>query len=212
MGAAVALPLAMIARCLHAFVRALVPTVYRYRVRGKAAVPATGAALIVANHVSFVDSMVLGAALDRVPRFVMHAYWLGRLPWARWIFRGLGVIPITGRNEDPVRFAQAFEEIDAALANGELVVIFPEGRLTEDGEVGTFRRGVEHVLRRRPVPVVPMALRGLWGSVWSKGRGAGARRGLRRRQVEVVGGRVLSPAVDAGTMRSHVARLRASWA
>jgi len=201
----------MAAKILHAFVRILVPTLYRYRAQGLQAVPRTGPALIVANHVTFIDSLVLGAALDRVPRFVMHAFWLGKLRWARGIFESVGVIPIASRKEDPAVFARAFDEIDAALERGELVVIFPEGKLTATGEVDTFRRGVEHILRRRPVPVVPVALRGLWGSMWSMARG-NWRRALRRREVEVVAGTALPPSVDASTLQQHVSRLRAGFA
>ncbi len=120
------------------------------------------------------------------------------------------MIPIAGRREDAQVFARAFDEIDAALARGELVVIFPEGKLTPSGEVEAFRKGVEHILRRRPVPVIPVALRGLWGSMWSMARG---RRGaMGRRRVEVVIGRALPPTVDAETLRARVRSLRAHHA
>src|SRR5690606_10640021 len=73
-----------------------------------------------------------------------------------------------GAKEDPAMMQRAFEAIDAALAAGELVGIFPEGGLTRDGDIATFRPGIEKILARRPVPVVPLALRGMWSSMWSR--------------------------------------------
>ena len=86
----------------------------------------------------------------------------------RWIFRTARAIPIAGAREDPALMQRAFDEIDAALAAGEVVGIFPEGALTKDGEIAAFKSGVERILERRPVPVVPMALRGMWSSMWSR--------------------------------------------
>jgi len=84
------------------------------------------------------------------------------------VFKTAKAIPIAGQKEDPAVLQQAFDAVDAALADGEVVCIFPEGGLTKDGDIAPFRAGVEKILARRPVPVVPMALRGLWGSVWSR--------------------------------------------
>lgn len=84
------------------------------------------------------------------------------------VFRATRAIPIAGRKEDPALMERAFDEVDAALAEGELVCIFPEGALTRDGEIASFHTGVERILERRPVPVVPMALRGMWKSMWSR--------------------------------------------
>ena len=72
-----------------------------------------------------------------------------------------------GKSADPEAYQRAFDEIDAGLAAGDLLCIFPEGALTPDGEMHDFRPGIEKILARRPVPVVPMALRGLWGSFFS---------------------------------------------
>src|SRR5690606_11938684 len=84
------------------------------------------------------------------------------------VFRAARAIPIAGAKEDPAIMERAFEQIDAALAAGELVGIFPEGALTRDGDIATFRAGVERILAARPVPVVPMALCGMWQSMWSR--------------------------------------------
>jgi 1-acyl-sn-glycerol-3-phosphate acyltransferase len=151
----------------------LVRTLYRLRVQGvEANVPDEGAALIVCNHVSYMDALILSASIPRPVRFVMY-YRIFDIPVMRWIFRTANAIPIAGARENPELMQRAFAEIDAALAAGELVGIFPEGALTKDGDIAKFKSGIERVLAHanesgRPVPVVPMALRGMWASMWSR--------------------------------------------
>jgi 1-acyl-sn-glycerol-3-phosphate acyltransferase len=151
----------------------LVRTLYRLRVQGvEANVPDEGAALIVCNHVSYMDALILSASIPRPVRFVMY-YRIFDIPVMRWIFRTAKAIPIAGARENPELMQRAFAEIDAALAAGELVGIFPEGALTKDGDIAKFKSGIERVLAHanesgRPVPVVPMALRGMWASMWSR--------------------------------------------
>ncbi|PTT80491.1 glycerol acyltransferase, partial [Pelomonas sp. HMWF004] len=118
-------------------------------------------------HVSYMDALILSATIPRPVRFVMY-YKIFNIPVMRWIFRTAKAIPIAGAREDPALMQAAFDEVDKALADGELVCIFPEGALTRDGEMGAFKSGVEKILERRPVPVVPMALRGMWASMWSR--------------------------------------------
>ncbi|MFC7301976.1 MFS transporter [Cognatiluteimonas weifangensis] len=149
----------------------LVRALYRLRVRGvEQHVPDKGPALLVCNHVSYMDALLLAASIPRPVRFVMY-YRIFNIPVMSWIFRTAGAIPIAGAREDPALLQRALDAVDAALAAGELVCIFPEGALTRDGEIATFKSGVERILQRRPVPVVPMALRGMWASMWSR-RGA----------------------------------------
>lgn len=146
----------------------LVRALYRLRVRGiEQHVPDEGPALIVCNHVSYMDALILAASIPRPVRFVMY-YKIFNIPVMRWIFRTAKAIPIAGAREDQELLRRAFEEIDAALADGQLVGIFPEGALTKDGQIAPFKNGVERILERRPVPVVPMALRGMWASMWSR--------------------------------------------
>jgi len=151
----------------------IVRTLYRLRADGvEAHVPDAGPALIVCNHVSFMDALILAACIPRPVRFVMY-YKIFNVPLMRWIFKTAKAIPIAGQKENPELMQAAFDQIDAVLAEGEMVCIFPEGRLTTDGEIGTFRPGIERILARanaagRPVPVIPMALRGMWTSMWSK--------------------------------------------
>jgi 1-acyl-sn-glycerol-3-phosphate acyltransferase len=151
------------------FVRAL----YRLRLHGiEKNIPDEGPALLVCNHVSYMDALILSAAIPRPVRFVMY-YKIFNIPVMSWIFRQAKAIPIAGAKEDPELMQRAFDEIDAALADGQLVGIFPEGALTKDGEIAPFKSGVERILERahesgRTVPVVPMALRGMWASMWSR--------------------------------------------
>lgn len=146
----------------------MVRGLYRLRLHGiEDNVPDDGAALIVCNHVSYMDALILSATIPRPVRFVMY-YKIFNIPVMRWIFRTAKAIPIAGAREDPALMQAAFDEVDKALAAGELVCIFPEGALTRDGEMAAFKSGVEKILARRPVPVVPMALRGMWASMWSR--------------------------------------------
>lgn len=146
----------------------LVRTLYRLRVHGvEQYVPDEGAALIVCNHVSYMDALILSASIPRPVRFVMY-YKIFEIPVMKWVFRTAKAIPIAGAREDPELMRRAFAEIDAALAAGELVGIFPEGALSKDGAIAKFKSGIERVLQQRAVPVVPMALRGMWASMWSR--------------------------------------------
>jgi 1-acyl-sn-glycerol-3-phosphate acyltransferase len=146
-----------------------------------------------------MDALILAASIPRPVRFVM--YWkIFGIPVMSWIFRTAKAIPIAGAREDPETMRRAFDAIDAALADGELVCIFPEGALTRDGGIAKFKSGVEKILERsngngRPVPVVPMALRNMWGSMWSRRDSRLGRMRVPRRMrahVEVVAG----PPVD----------------
>jgi len=187
----------------------LVRVLYRLRVRGvEEHVPDSGPALIVCNHVSYMDALILAASIPRPVRFVM--YWkIFEIPVMKWIFRTAKAIPIAGAREDPALMQRAFDAVDAVLADGEIACIFPEGKLTRDGGIAPFKSGVEKVLGRRPVPVVPMALRGMWASMWSHNDSRMGRMRLPRRfraHVEVV---AESPVDGASaTAKSLEARVR----
>lgn len=149
----------------------LINTIYRVRKEGLEQIPEDGAAVLVCNHVSLVDALVIGGCIRRPVRFVMY-YKIFQLPLLKFLFRTAGAIPIAGKNEDPDMHSRAFDDIAASLNEGHLVCIFPEGRLTEDGGINEFRPGVERIIARTPVPVIAMALRGLWGSLFSRKVGA----------------------------------------
>jgi 1-acyl-sn-glycerol-3-phosphate acyltransferase len=114
-----------------------------------------------------MDPVVLMGAIPRPTRFVMY-HKIFRTPGLSWFFRTARAIPIANRHEDAALMEAAFAEVDKALAEGEIVGIFPEGKLSTDGEIAAFKSGVERILKARPVPVVPLALRGMWASVFSK--------------------------------------------
>jgi 1-acyl-sn-glycerol-3-phosphate acyltransferase len=183
---------------------------YRIRVVGLEHVPADGPALVVCNHVSFADALVLSAAVHRPMRFVMEAS-IFRIPLVRLVFRGMKAIPIAPASEDRAVREAAFAQVLAELEAGELVCIFPEGRLTSDGAVGEFRPGLMRVMQQRPVPVVPVALSGLWGSAFSR-RYRGLGRFLPRRlwaRIDVaVGAPVAAAAVTPEALRARVLALR----
>lgn len=143
---------------------------YRVSVTGRQHIPEQGAALIVANHVSYVDALILMGTSTRPVRFVMDKS-ISELPVLKYVFRHAGVIPICSPRKCAETYKKAFEQIEQALGNDEVVCIFPEGRLTSNGELGEFRPGVEKILKRTPVPVIPMALKGLWGSFFSHKNG-----------------------------------------
>ncbi|MDH3413460.1 MAG: MFS transporter [Gammaproteobacteria bacterium] len=149
----------------------LVHSVYRLRVKNIEAIPETGPAVLACNHVSFVDALIIMAACRRPIRFIMH-HGIFRMPIMSFVFRTGGAIPIASKHEDPALREAAFDEVARALEQGDLIGIFPEGQITYDGELGQFRPGVERIVTRTPVPVVPMALRGLYGSFFSRKDGA----------------------------------------
>ncbi len=152
---------------LRFFCYCLSHVLYRVRVSGRENVPAKGAAVLVCNHITFVDWLVLASATQRPMRFVMDAAY-ANLPIFKKLLKDAKVIPIASAKQNPQLLVAAFDEISATLREGELVCIFPEGRLTSDGSMGPFKRGIERIVERDPVPVVPMHLEGLWGSWFSR--------------------------------------------
>ncbi|MEX6502068.1 MFS transporter [Pseudomonas zhanjiangensis] len=182
-------------------------SMYRVEHKGLDAIPEQGAAVLVCNHVSFVDALLIGGAVRRPVRFVMY-YKIYRLPVLNFIFRTAGTVPIAGRNEDLLVYDAAFKKIAEYLRNGELVCIFPEGKLTTDGEINEFKNGIERILKENPVPVIPMALQGLWGSFFSRDPNKGLFRRLWSR-IELVAGQPLNPeCADRHALQAQVAELR----
>lgn len=146
----------------------LTRVMYRFRMVHREKIPLEGGALISCNHPSYIDFMFVAAALShRPPRFIMHHTFFKK-PVIGWLFRDLDVIPIAPKSEDEALMEEAFDEIARSLEEGELVCIFPEGLVTYDGKLNAFRPGIERIVERTPVPVVPLALKGLWGSAFSR--------------------------------------------
>jgi 1-acyl-sn-glycerol-3-phosphate acyltransferase len=192
----------------------LIHTVYRVEKSGLENIPEEGPAVLVCNHVSFVDAVVIMAACRRPIRFVMdHAIF--EIPVLSFIFRTAGAIPIAPRKVDAEMMERAFAEVARTLRAGGLVGIFPEGRITDTGELNPFRPGVERIVEETPVPVVPLALRGLWGSFFSRKGGAAMskpfRRGLLTRIGLVAARPVPASEIHAEVLQAQVQALRGDW-
>ena len=193
----------------------LINVMYRVKVEGIDNLPEEGPALMVCNHVGFTDPLIIAGCIPRPTVFVM--YWkIFQAPGANWLFKTARAIPIAGRNENPEMYARAFEAISDALKAGEVVCIFPEGGLTPDGDVKEFKRGVELALERDPVPVLPMALQGLWGSMFSRWDRHNKKLKLPRRlfaRVALVVGPLIKPEdAKAEVLEAEVKRLRGDLA
>jgi len=191
----------------------LVSTFYRVRTTGIERIPADGPALLVCNHVSFIDAVVIMGQSPRPIRFVMDMRMFRRWPLSA-IFKGVGAIGIAPKSEDPAVLERANALIDAALAEGDLVCIFPEGRITKTGDLAPFKAGAERIIERNAVPVIPMALRGLWGSWFSRASGkafATVPRPLREgaaSHLELIVGTPMPPGTSRVAMEAAVASLR----
>ncbi len=185
-------------------------SMYQLQVDGRKNLPTDGPGLLICNHISYMDAPILAGAIRRPLRFVMH-HRIWRQPLLNWLFRSAGAIPIAPGEKNPVVLQQALERIDQRLQQGELVMIFPEGKLTRDGSLQRFRHGIEEILARNPVPVIPAALHGLWGSRFSMSGTAPAlnreRRGLLR-EVRLRFGQPLSAdGQTAASLQQAVAEL-----
>ena len=153
----------------------VISVVYRLRTSGLDNVPVKGPAVVVCNHVSYVDPIILAGSVRRPMRFVMW-YKIFQIRFLSFIFKTMKAIPIAGAREDKAIMDEAFELVDAELAAGNIVCIFPEGAITRDGEIARFRPGIEEIIKRRPVPVVPASLGRLWGSWFSRRRNGALRK------------------------------------
>ncbi|MDR6397408.1 MFS transporter [Herbaspirillum seropedicae] len=192
----------------------LIHTFYRVRIINGQAIPEQGPAVLVCNHVSYVDAIAIMAASPRPVRFVMD-HQIFRIPVMSWLFRNVRAIPIAPVKEDPWLTEKAFVDIAQALHEGELVCIFPEGKLTRDGELNPFKGGVQKIIARSPVPVLPMALRGLWGSLFSRDPSNPVARTFKRglfSRLELAVGQAIPPEqVSPELLQEKVRELRGQW-
>ncbi len=147
----------------------LTNTLYRLRIVGQSHVPQSGGALLVPNHVSFVDGLLLIASLDRPVRFVVDSQYAEQ-PIFKPFMNALRVIPISSHGDLRV-ILKALRDAGAAVEKGELVCIFPEGQITRTGTLLPFRRGFERVVKGRTAPLIPVHLDRVWGSIFSFNRG-----------------------------------------
>jgi 1-acyl-sn-glycerol-3-phosphate acyltransferase len=192
----------------------LIHSVYRLEKRGLDNIPEEGAAVLVCNHVSFVDPLVILAASPRPIRFVMD-HRIFSTPVLSFVFRTGKAIPIAPAKEDEALLNAAYDRIAEALEQGELVCIFPEGRITDTGELYPFRGGVRRIIERTPVPVVPLALKGMWGSFFSRRDGAAMTRPFRRGMLSPIALEAAAPFAPASAtpegLQAAVLALRGDW-
>ena len=191
----------------------LMHTIYRLKTINIDKIPDEGAAVIVCNHVSFVDALIITAACRRPIRFVMY-HRIFEIPVLNFIFRTARAIPIAPAKEDAALKDKAFDDIAEALDNGELVGIFPEGQITTHDDMNVFKAGVETILERNPVPVIPSALRGLWGSFFSRKDGSAMQKIPRLfwSKVEfVVSDSIPASEATAPVLEAKVRELRGDW-
>lgn len=192
----------------------LIHTIHRVNTVNRDRIPDEGAAVLVCNHVSYVDAIVIMAISPRPIRFVMD-HRIFSIPILAWIFKTAKTIPIAPAKENPQLMEKAFDRIAAALEDGDLVCIFPEGKLTSTGEMNTFRGGIKRIVDRTPVPVIPMALRGLWGSMWTRSAGNPFQRSFKRGPLSAlqlaVGEPVAPSLVTPEYLQQQVQILRGEW-
>jgi len=188
----------------------LVHFMYRLRTEGLENIPERGPALLICNHVGFVDAIVIAAASRRPVRFIMENG-IFKIPVLSTIFRGMKAIPVAPQKEDAECYERAFQLVAQELRDGNLVCIFPEGRLTADGEIGPFRPGMLRILEETPVPVIPMSLSGLWHSMFSRKYGPVWNRWPRRFWARItlrVGEPIAPQDAELEVMRRRVVELR----
>ena len=190
----------------------LIHTFYRVEKEGLEHIPDEGPCVLVCIHVSFVDALVIGGCIQRPVRFVMD-HRIFKIPVLNFVFRTAGTIPIASAREDAVMLEKAYERIDAYLKEGEVVCIFPEGRITDNGDLYPFKNGIIRIIERTPVPVIPMALRGLWGSFFSRWGGDAMRypRGVLSRIALKIDTPWEAAVVTPAGLQSKVAEIRGDW-
>jgi 1-acyl-sn-glycerol-3-phosphate acyltransferase len=192
----------------------LIHTVHRVKGINVNRIPEEGPAVLVCNHVSYMDAIVIMAYSPRPIRFVMD-HSIFKIPFLSWVFRTAKAIPIAPAKENPWLMEKSFVDIAQALHEGDLVCIFPEGKLTRDGEINEFKGGIMKIIERSPVPVIPIALRGLWGSFMSRDEGNPFERSFRRgpfSHLEMVVGEPQNPAlVTPQSLQLQVQTLRGEW-
>ncbi len=192
----------------------LIHSVYRLKKEGLHNIPDEGAAVLVCNHVSFVDALVIAAGCQRPIRFVMDQN-IFRIPVLNFVFRTAKTIPIASAKDDPQALERAYDDVAKALAAGDLVGIFPEGKITHSGDINEFKSGIKRIIDRTPVPVIPLALQGLWGSFFSRMGGKAMSRffprGVSSKIALVAGPAIPAAQVVPEVLRERVLKLRGDW-
>jgi 1-acyl-sn-glycerol-3-phosphate acyltransferase len=187
----------------------LIHTIYRVRVTGMDNIPDEGPVIVASNHVSFADPLILGGMIRRPVNFVMY-YRIYKIPVLNFIFRTGKAIPIAGRAENPEILENAYRRMHGVLEASDVLGIFPEGKITSDGELNEFKPGIDKVIKEQPVPVVPVALCHLWGSLFSRRDPLHKRRPYKLwARIELRIGKAIPPEeVSAQRLQREVQKLR----
>ncbi|MDE3059670.1 MAG: 1-acyl-sn-glycerol-3-phosphate acyltransferase [Pseudomonadota bacterium] len=192
-------------------IHGLTRKIYRPRYIGFENIPATGPVVLISNHVSYIDGPLIDAGCNRIVRYLIDED-IYNLPGVHYIMKLGRAIPIAPNRKS---VEAAFDEISAGLRAGDAICIFPEGFLTFTGSLGRFRPGIEWIIRRDAVPVVPIAICGMWGSVFSRKYMKAALRWWPRqwrgRRVDVICGAPIPPEkVNVNYLQEIVLRLKYS--
>lgn len=196
---------------LRFFIWMLTHTMYRVSHKNLDKIPDDGPAVLVCNHVSYVDALILAGCHHRPIRFVMDKS-IAEMKGLKSFFKIAKTIPICSPKQDVETYENAFKRIKEELEAGELVCIFPEGKLTQSGEIEEFKNGIERIIGETPVPVIPMALEGLWGSFFSHKDGHALTTRPKRfwSKVNIMAGDAVDPSeVSANMLQNKVEHLHA---
>ena len=157
----------------------LVRCVYRVKISGRGQLPHEGAALVVANHLSYADTVVLMAVAPRPVHFLAGQRFF-RLPVLGYLLKNSGALPLPEENDSPEVWETLQAKVRMFFDQGEMVAFFPEGEISPNGQIQACSALAERLLSIRPVPVTPVLLGGLWGSFFSRIKGRALRRPFRR--------------------------------
>lgn len=184
---------------------------YRLKVIGAHHVPVEGPALLIPNHVSWVDALLLSATNRRRIRFVMERE-IYRTPFLHGLFRLMGGIPVSS-GDGKRELVEFVRRARAALDEGYLVCIFAEGALTRNGMLQEFRPGFERIAKNSGHPVIPVYIGGVWGSIFShyRGRHLSGWPSLSRRPVTILFGKPMDDTSSARQVRLAVAELSCDY-
>lgn len=184
---------------------------YRIKIEGLENVPEEGGVLLISNHVSWADAVILSATQQRRIRFVMSKE-IYEGHWLRGLFKLMKVVPISA-NDSPKKLIASLRDARAAMDAGDIVCIFAEGAITRHGMLLAFKGGFQRIIKGSDYSIVPAYIGGAWGSIFSYYRGK-LRPALPRKfpyPVSVHFGKPMNPDSTAGQIRQQVMELSSDY-
>lgn len=164
------------------FFKFVFKTIYRIKINYESPLPKSGPVILACNHISFIDPLLVTAASNRAPIFVMDQFYFD-IKILQWFYKSARAIPIVPKKvcEDGLR--RAMEQIEKRLEESELVALFPEAYISKDGDLIPFKKGVSELSKKDPkIQIVPMAISGMWGSWFSRHNNGRAMVGVPKRR------------------------------